>query len=48
MEAGIVMMIHDALWVECPEDEAGQVGHFLRRMMTTAARLKVPLEAEIQ
>jgi DNA polymerase I-like protein with 3'-5' exonuclease and polymerase domains len=48
MEAGIVMMIHDALWVECPEDEAGQVGHFLRRMMTTAAKLKVTLEVDVK
>jgi hypothetical protein len=36
MEARIVMMIHDALWVEPPEREAEQVRHLMRKMMTTA------------
>ena len=36
MEARIVMMIHDALWVETPEREAEQVRHLMRKMMTTA------------
>ena len=47
MKARIVMMIHDALWVESPEDEAEQVGHLVRRMMTTAGKLNLPLEVEI-
>jgi DNA polymerase I len=46
--ARIVMMIHDALWVECPEEEAEQVRHLMRKMMTTAAKLKVPLAVEIE
>jgi DNA polymerase I len=48
MKAHIVMVIHDALWVECPEEEAKQVRHLLRKTMTTAANLSVPLEAEFQ
>ncbi len=48
MKARIVMMIHDALWVECPEEEAEQVRHLLRKMMTTAEKLKVPLEVDIK
>ncbi len=28
----IVMVIHDALWVECPEEEAEQVRHLVRKM----------------
>jgi DNA polymerase I len=48
MKAHIVMVIHDALWAECPEDEAEQVRHLVRKMMTTAARLKVPLEVDIK
>jgi DNA polymerase-1 len=43
MKAHIVMVIHDSLWVECPENEAEQVRHLVRKMMTTAAKLKVPL-----
>ena len=31
MKARIVMMIHDALWVECPEDEAEQVRHLVEK-----------------
>ena len=48
MKARIVMMIHDALWVECPEDEAEQVRYLVRRIMTTAAKLTVPLEVDIE
>jgi DNA polymerase I-like protein with 3'-5' exonuclease and polymerase domains len=48
MKAHIVMVIHDALWVECPENEAEQVRHLVRKMMTTAAKLKVPLEVDIK
>jgi DNA polymerase I-like protein with 3'-5' exonuclease and polymerase domains len=42
------MVIHDALWVETPHEEAEQVKHLIRKMMTTAANLRVPLEAEFQ
>ncbi len=41
------MTIHDSMWVECPEKEAEQVRLVVRRMMTTAAKLEVPLEVEI-
>ncbi len=43
MAARIVMMIHDSLWVESPGEEAAEVRHLMRRMMTTAAKLRVPL-----
>jgi DNA polymerase-1 len=36
--ARIVMMIHDALWVEAPKEEAEEVSHLVRRMMETAGR----------
>src|SRR5271157_3193172 len=45
--ARIVMAIHDALWVECLKEEAEQVRHLLRKMMTTAGKLRVPLEVDI-
>lgn len=48
MKAQIIMMIHDALWVECPESEAEQVRHLVRKMMSTAAKMKVPLEVDIE
>jgi DNA polymerase-1 len=47
MKARIVMVIHDALWVEAPQEEAEQVQYLLKKMMTTAAKLKVPLEVDI-
>jgi DNA polymerase I len=48
MEARIVMMIHDALWVEAPHEESEQVRHLERKMMTTAEKLRVPLEVDIK
>ena len=48
MKARIVMMIHDALWVESPEEEAERVRHLVKRMMTTAANLDVPLDVDIK
>ncbi|WP_041286281.1 DNA polymerase [Desulfomonile tiedjei] len=48
MDARIVMMIHDALWVECPEKEAEQVKHLTQRMMITSGKLRVPLDVDIQ
>jgi DNA polymerase I len=47
MEARIVMMIHDALWVEAPQEETVDVKHLVRRMMTTAAKLTVPLPVDL-
>jgi DNA polymerase I len=48
MKARIVMMIHDALWVETPEEEADQARHLMRRMMSTAAKLQVSMEVDIK
>ena len=48
MGARIVMVIHDALWVEAPHEEAGQVRHLMRRMMTTAGKLNVPLAVDFE
>ena len=48
MGARTVMVIHDALWVEAPHEEAEQVRHLLRKMMTTAGKLKVPLEVDLK
>ncbi len=48
MDARIVMVIHDAIWVECPEEEAEQVRYLMRRMMTTARKLEVPLAVDIK
>ena len=49
METNIVMMIHDSLWVEAPQEEAAQVKHLVRRVMETAGKpyLKVPLEVDL-
>ncbi len=44
MKAPIVMMIHDDLWVEAPQDEATEVRRLVRNMMTTAGKLDVPLD----
>ena len=41
MEARIVMVIHDALWVEAPHEEESQVRHLMRRMMATSGKLEV-------
>ena len=46
MKARMVMMIHDALWAEAPEEEANEVRHLTRSMMTTAAKLRVPLDVD--
>jgi DNA polymerase I-like protein with 3'-5' exonuclease and polymerase domains len=48
MGTRIVMMIHDALWMEAPQEEAEQVRHLMRRMMTTAGKLRIPLEVDIK
>lgn len=47
MEARIVMMIHDASGVEAPHEEENEVSRLVRRMMTTAGKLDVPLEVDI-
>jgi DNA polymerase I len=47
MNARIVIMVHDSLWVEYPEKEAEQVMQLIRRIMTTAGKLKVPLSIDL-
>jgi DNA polymerase I len=46
MGARIVMMIHDALWVEAPHEEENEARHLVTRMMRTAAGLRVPLKVD--
>jgi DNA polymerase I len=46
MLSHIVMVIHDALWVEAPQDEAEEVRSLMRKMMTKAAKLVVPLDID--
>jgi DNA polymerase I len=48
MGARIVMMIHDALWVEAPREEENEVRHLVERTMTTAGKLTVPLSVDFQ
>jgi DNA polymerase I-like protein with 3'-5' exonuclease and polymerase domains len=40
------MVFLDALWVEAPHEKAEQVRHLIRKMMTTAGKLRVPLEVD--
>ncbi len=47
-KALIVRVIHDALWVEAPHQEAEQVRHLLRKMMTVAGKLKGPLKVDFR
>jgi len=47
MKARIVMMIHDSIWVEASETEEAQVRRLMRRIMTKAGRLRVPLAVDI-
>jgi len=46
MESRIVMMIHDALWVESPREKADEARYLMKKMMTTAGKLAVPLEVD--
>jgi DNA polymerase-1 len=43
----MVMQVHDELLIEAPQDEAERVSEILRREMTSAVELDVPLEVEI-
>ena len=45
--ARIVMVIHDAIWIETPKKESGQVKDLMRSVMT-AAKLRVPLDVDIE
>jgi DNA polymerase I len=48
VKARIVMMIHDALWVEAPNEEENEVRRLVRRMMSTAGKLDVPLKVDFE
>ncbi len=48
MKACVVMVIHDAVWVECPNEEQSEARDLVRRTMTNAARLNVPLVVELE
>ncbi len=48
IKARIVMVIHDALWAECPKEEADRVRHLIKKMMITAGKLRVPLDVDIE
>jgi DNA polymerase I-like protein with 3'-5' exonuclease and polymerase domains len=48
MNAHIVRQSTMPCGVETPEEEADQVRHLVRLMMTTAVRLGVPLEGDIK
>jgi DNA polymerase I len=42
----IVMIIHDAIWVEAPEEDAGRVRELMRYVMTESYPLDVPLDVD--
>jgi len=48
MRSRIVMMIHDALWVESPQEEAEQATYLMKKMMTTAGKLAIPLAVDFE
>lgn len=47
LRARMVMQVHDELLVEAPQDEAERVAEILKREMSTAVDLDVPLEVEV-
>jgi DNA polymerase I-like protein with 3'-5' exonuclease and polymerase domains len=48
MQARLVMMIHDSIWVECPKKEESEVKRLMERMMVTAGNLDVPLKVDFE
>jgi DNA polymerase I len=48
MRSKLVMMIHDSIWVEAPEEEANEARQIMDKIMTTAADLKVPLQVKFE
>jgi len=48
MKARIVMMIHDALWVEAPNEVEVEVRNLVRKMMITAGKLNVPQAVDFE
>ncbi|MEJ7618675.1 MAG: DNA polymerase [Pyrinomonadaceae bacterium] len=47
LRARMVMQVHDELLVEAPQDESARVAEILKREMSTAVELDVPLEVEV-
>lgn len=48
LRARLILQVHDELIVECPEDEAEAVSCILKEEMENAAKLSVPLTADVQ
>jgi len=48
MKSKIVVMIHDSIWVEAPDEEAKKATQIMEKVMTTAADLKVPLQVKFE
>lgn len=46
MRSKLVMMIHDSIWVEAPEEEAKEARRIMEKVMTTSADLTVPLKVK--
>ncbi len=47
LKAKVIMQVHDELLLEVPDDEIHQVSELLRREMSNAVKLDVPLIADI-
>jgi DNA polymerase-1 len=47
LEAKIIMQVHDELLVEAPEKEVKRVEEILKHEMENAAKLDVPIVAEV-
>lgn len=49
MRSGVVMILHDAIWVEAPEGEAESARTMLEHAMKTAVEMPfVPLEVDLE
>jgi DNA polymerase I len=49
MKTRVVMILHDAIWVEAPEEEAEEAKRLLKLAMTGAVEYPLaPLETELQ
>ena len=47
MKSRLILQVHDELLLECPPEEADRAAELLREAMEGAARLSVPLVAEV-
>ena len=47
LEAKIVLQVHDEMMIEAPISEADKVEEILKSNMESAAKLEVPLVAEV-